>query len=270
VLKIGYFTDFVPHFYLYDNPHCVFKNKLWTFENPSIHYTIDFSQSMNGGVLPEKAIKQIDGATIPIPCDSGIYLFVLHKEKYGGRKVVQFSPDGINWTIICTSLPFYQNTDKKAGIYFNGKLWIFCEAGIWNSPNGVTWTKAADSPLSFINLSDSHFYYNDMIVAFNDKIWMLGDSSKLYNSNDGINWQLVSNSLSPHCSFLSVCKNRLWAFDLSARAVYNSVNGTEWKKYENALHESTSTFIQSSSIISFNNKLYIINMDNPLTDFLLK
>lgn len=95
---------------------------------------------------------------------------------------------------------------------FDNKIWIAggeddktLYADIWNSPDGVVWTKQKDS-LPFGRRSNSQF------VFFNGKIFLLNND--VWSSVNGLDWELVTPEIVPGEEIFGyapvVFDNKIW------------------------------------------------------------
>jgi N-acetylneuraminic acid mutarotase len=112
-------------------------------------------------------------------------------------------------------------------VVFNNKIWVIGgydgtnrRNDVWNSSNGITWSKVSDAP--FIGRA----YHTS--VVFNGKIWVMAGNnedylSDVWCSSDGVTWVKntpVSESFSARNKHSScVFNNKIWVIN-----GYNSAN----------------------------------------------
>jgi hypothetical protein len=113
-------------------------------------------------------------------------------ETYSFRSEIYRTTDLRQWDTIVkkSSLPerfFYHP------FVFQNKIWLIGGedkttqyADVWNSPDGVVWTKQKDN-LSFGKRSNSH------IIFFNNKLLLLDND--VWSSLDGLNWELETEEI---------------------------------------------------------------------------
>lgn len=147
------------------------------------------------------------------------------------------SEDGINWVKQVSQSPIIPFTDPQA-VVFNDQIWILTNAGTysgecpmqaWSTSNGIDWTLKSEDTGFADCLSVTE------LVVFENKIWALGrfgDSRKIYNSDDGVTWNRVSQIAPlPKLPFFGavVFEDRIWALsDQATNNVYSSADGATW------------------------------------------
>ena len=91
------------------------------------------------------------------------------------------------WERVLEHAPFVER-DTAEDAVFLGKMWIsnaYSPGGallrdLWNSEDGITWTKVLDET--------PYTGYAEMVV-FQDKLWAI--KGGVWNSTDGVNWTQV-------------------------------------------------------------------------------
>jgi len=122
------------------------------------------------------------------------------------------------------------------------------------------WRKVGNGPFS---ARDEH-----TVLVFNDKMWLFGGwtgdgnnhFSEVWNTADGINWQLVTNSPSwqnTEMKRIIVHNDKLWLIGggLTAKEIWSSTDGIDWIK---EVDEFPWSRRHSAYIASFKNKLWVI------------
>ncbi|MBD0332956.1 MAG: hypothetical protein ICV66_09885 [Chitinophagaceae bacterium] len=149
-------------------------------------------------------------------------------EHYKFTSSIHRTYDMKNWETLATE----SNLPKRFFYHpfvFKDKLWIiggndgsntFDGSGnlsdIWNSDDGVHWTKQADN-LAFGKRERSQF------VLFNEKIYMLNND--VWASSDGINWSKVTDRLANDEVFgysAVVYDNKIWLIGCSRDGKFQS------------------------------------------------
>jgi len=68
-------------------------------------------------------------------------------------------------------------------VVYHDKLWAI-KGSVWNSSDGVTWTQVLDkTPFGARSYGEC--------VVFQDKIWQLGSGNDVWNTSDGVTWTCV-------------------------------------------------------------------------------
>jgi len=219
-----------------------------------------------------------------------IYGYKYYSPHYSLEEAVDFSYIEAGKTVasafnIAVTLPydksglsFYQ---KKAIIpsfglsfhesaVFNSKIWLTggflstetYSTSVWNSTDGVSWTKAAE---------DAGFgqRLNFSLTVFKNKLWVIGGSdgkkgfyNDIWCSDDGVNWVKAAAAApfeprKSHC--VKVFRDRLWLIGGgnsygNFSDIWSSADGIEWKlEVENAAFGGR---IEHKCEV-FNDKLYI-------------
>lgn len=176
-------------------------------------------------------------------------LWVIGGSPYSGPQMREIwsSADGKTWekaTDAAACLPRQGHT----ALVFNDKLWViaggapkgspvfYSRSDVWNSEDGVTWTKVTDSAA----FTPRTWHAS---AVFNGKMWILGgeDTRKLsvklgdaWSSTDGATWtQENARAFAPR-SFLKALafQNKLWVLGGYGSAlltdVLSSTDGATW------------------------------------------
>ncbi|NPV46019.1 MAG: hypothetical protein HPY69_03600 [Armatimonadetes bacterium] len=70
---------------------------------------------------------------------------------------------------------------------FQGRLWAVKES-VWNSADGVNWTKLLDkTPFGPRGYGE--------LVVFKDELWQLGSGDDVWHSQDGVKWECAASGL---------------------------------------------------------------------------
>lgn len=89
-------------------------------------------------------------------------------------------------------------------VVFQGKLWAI-KGRVWNTSDGINWTKLGETPFGARSYGEC--------VVFQDKIWQLGSGNDVWNTSDGTNWTCVLKDApfeSRFGSAVAVYDNKLW------------------------------------------------------------
>lgn len=90
-------------------------------------------------------------------------------------------------------------------VVFEDRLWAI-KSSVWNSPDGVAWTKVLDrTPFGTRGYGEC--------VVFDGKIWQLGSGKDVWNTRDGVNWECVTAEApfgSRWASAVAVYDGKLW------------------------------------------------------------
>lgn len=153
-----------------------------------------------------------------------------------------------------------------ASTVFNGKVWIsggfqdstldlYRTNDVWNSEDGVNWTRVADSTQWRRRLGHT-------MTAFKDKLWVIagfgteGTIADVWNSEDGITWNLVTDSPgfgALHNHTVVVYQDKLWLTHDSE--VWFSEDGAVWTI---ASEGQIGNFRTRHTSLVFNNRIWVI------------
>lgn len=122
---------------------------------------------------------------------------------------------------------------------FDNKLWIIGGedkttqyADIWNSPDGVAWTRQKENA-SFGKRSSSQ------VVLFKNKLFLLNND--VWSSSDALTWKLETNEIVPGENIFGytavVFDNRIWLLGCNRNGQFSSQvlvseNGKDWSGME--------------------------------------
>jgi hypothetical protein len=190
----------------------------------------------------------------------------------GFQPDVWSSDDGITWNLVNENAP-WGNRMLHMYASFNNKMWVmggeeivYCDNttdvtynDVWNTVDGVSWTKVTDSALWSPRgqISGS--------VVFDNKLWILGGGvyqkeyyNDIWNTEDGVNWNLVTtnapwNPRQYHS--VIVFDGAMWVmqgrFGTDKNDVWYSKNGIDWRQLKNtpwAPRHAGSTFVYQNSL----------------------
>jgi len=159
--------------------------------------------------------------------DISISWTLTQSDAFGGR--VSWSAlqpvSNLNWTLTKEQGEF-DPRDTLETFSFNGLYWLsngYQYGGInlrdlWNSPDGVTWTKA-------LNVTPYPSYAQ--VIPFNGALYAI--SNEAWRSNDGLNWtQISAETPFAHTAELDalIFNNRLWM--LTQDGAWASDDGANW------------------------------------------
>ncbi len=150
--------------------------KVWTRVTASAGFS---SRNSFACVVFNNKIWVIGGFSSLYPNDPNAYL-----------NDVWSSADGKTWTKEAKA-PFYprrghacfvhDNQIWVAGGNANATNWIANVSDVWSSPDGVNWTRKAETtPFGAIEGHSG--------ISFNNKMWIIGGMNDLWSSTDGANW----------------------------------------------------------------------------------
>ncbi len=122
------------------------------------------------------------------------------------------SEDGENWQMNTADAPFGSRKEHNT-IVFNEKMWLYSGMGkniinenifkkdIWSTTDGVNWTKESNDTLwdnvPFYQQHGTMFVFDDLIwrfAGYNGSVGDLTEERYIWNSNDGRNWNLISEN----------------------------------------------------------------------------
>ncbi len=163
-------------------------------------------------------------------------------------------------------------------VAFGGKMWVIGGIDssrnyndIWNSSDGVTWTKVTDSA-GFAKRRDH------ATVVFNNSIWVIGgtgDSSKKFcdawHSTDGVTWTKAIDSVAcfPRYNPATVVFNgRIWIMggyttNGFVRDVWSSSDGISWTM---AVDTAGFSGRLAPQAVVFKNRIWLMGGRNQTTD----
>jgi len=232
---------------------CVtFKNKMWAIGGGLFSdypcYNDVWSSNEDG-----TSWTQVSAAA-PFSARTGHACVVLNDKLFviGGSNChdIWSSEDGTSWTLVTDAPEFGQRMNHSALVY-DGKIWVVGgRAGdvsntqvlfsdIWNSSDGKTWDKVADTTALGAR-------YGQVGLVFNDALWILGGVDQtdemleyeglndVWRSTNGKDWTRVDDSpprFSPRFAHTSlVYADKMWV-----------IGGFNWLDYNQGL--STSAFM---------------------------
>ncbi|HPO15931.1 MAG TPA: hypothetical protein PLI09_20990, partial [Candidatus Hydrogenedentes bacterium] len=193
------------------------------------------------------------------------------------------SSDGYTWTQTCASPPW---PNGRYACVFDGRIWIICgysSKSIWNSADGISWNCVAEeTPLRY-----RHYH---TVAVFQNKMWVFGgyvgdeptlgrDLADLWNSSDGINWNLVTDTPPwrlRRYSAAIVFQDRLWligglwgdpstGWEILLNDVWSTEDGVNWTQVcEHAPWRGR----DRHSLAVFDDKMWMIGGDyGGITEF---
>ncbi len=114
--------------------------------------------------------------------------------------------------------------------------------------------KYDDDTFLWKKISSSFPGYGINCIVFNDKMWYLGDT--VLNSEDGINWNVVSSNppwWSSGAYNRAVFKDKMWV--IGPAAIWNSIDGENWTLVTDTLPWQDLYFLTSTV---FDDKLFLM------------
>ncbi|MGR9173361.1 galactose oxidase [Rhizobiales bacterium] len=168
------------------------------------------------------------------------------------------STDGVKWSLVQPKLPF-DYTDLPMTIVFKDKMWVLggnrlsdpehpTSNAIWNSDDGIQWTKVQDAAAWSPRTATP-------IVEWNGELWIFGGEevvngkpilrNDVWRSSDGINWTKVTEHAAwqPRAFHTALAyKGKLWVIGggsyapdfIALNDVWSSVDGVNWTKVSDA------------------------------------
>ena len=157
------------------------------------------------------------------------------------------------WERVLEHAPFIER-DTAEDAVFLGKMWIsnaYSPGGallrdLWNSEDGITWTKVLDET--------PYTGYAEMVV-FQDKLWAI--KGGVWNSTDGVNWTQVLEKTpfgAPGYGEVVVFQDKIWQLG-SGRGVWNTTDGITWTE---ATPEAGFGNRAASAVAVYDEKLWLI------------
>ncbi len=219
---------------------------------------------------------------------AGIIAFNSKMWLLGGWNPFEFKPNGVTNEIWSSTDGYVWNFEGSAPwsprhlhgrVVFQDKIWIICgdyndgtyKNDVWNSPDGVNWTKVIDNAPWGGRVSA-------YVAVFNNKIWLMGGEqasvlgdtayNDIWNSDDGINWQRVVSEApwAPRAMILgsAVLNNRIWIYgggtyttsQKSFNDVWSSSDGISWDSINASPPWRERLFV---NIAAFDNKLWVLD-----------
>jgi hypothetical protein len=214
------------------------RDTIWAFHSDGNWYSTDgikWTKSKLTNSIRNLAFLdyvQFDNAIL------GLGHFEGNIEKFTLTPNIYRTTDLKDWTVAAnaSNLPrrfFYHP------FVFNAKVWIIGGedgtrqfADVWNSEDGVHWTKRADN-LAFGKRAGNQF------VIFNEKIFMLNND--VWSSADGLNWKRETEAIAPGEEIFGysaiVMDNKIWLLGCSRNGKFKSEilvsdDGKTWRAEE--------------------------------------
>jgi hypothetical protein len=185
----------------------VFKDKMWVLGgnrlSDPVHPTSNAVWNSEDGIQwtkVQEASAWSPRTATPIVEWNGKLWILGGKEVANGKSIykndVWSSSDGINWEKVTEHAAWQPRAYHKA-LAYKGKLWVMGGGSyapdfialndVWNSDDGVTWTKVSDAPWH------GRIWFSG--VVYRDLMWVIGGWSKktlnlkgIWYSDDGIKW----------------------------------------------------------------------------------
>lgn len=186
-----------------------------------------------------------------------------------GINDVYRSTDGVNWTLVSSSLPTTGDPINVVATVFNNEIWIIRGGSVYSSPDGTRWTQKGSS--LFGNVTRA----NATLTVFQGALWYIGGtpnfgvtnpnpptvnaSNEVFRSSaDGTTWTQLTTPAPPfsprfrHSSF--VRNGRLWVFGgqgFAAGAVTGvaadawSTDGSTWTQEVNTGRQARGYWLET-------------------------
>jgi hypothetical protein len=162
-------------------------------------------------------------------------VFVAVADDYQYTNAVMTSPDGINWTLLATTVPIRYFSSIE---FLNGKFVALSSVfqndpiRIMTSPDGFNWTQASVPTIDY-NYSCSCFGKGLFVVGANGDHSANAMTDAIITSPDGINWTSRTFPVPVKINSITYV-DRLGLFfafsciDSVQKAIYTSSNGIDW------------------------------------------
>jgi hypothetical protein len=233
----------------YNYPVFVANNRMWAFHNDGVWHSVD-AKNWTKANLPQVRRNPYEARYVQFK--DAVYALGQNQGNY---------VDGIKFSSIICRTTDYEQWEVLAGksnlpdrvfygsVVFAGKIWLFggfdgknYYNDIWNSSDGVKWTRALTqaewSPRNIAN-----------VVVFKNRVWIIGggvidgeptnnpkSNDEIWSSADGIKWKLETNKSS--ISFIGtpiVFDEKLWLVGANrdgnfARSSLVTIDGVTWSQ----------------------------------------
>lgn len=280
----------------------VFKNRMWFLGgwNPSdkVNFPVicnsEVWSSANGAtwILENKQAPWEGRHTAGCVVHEGkLWIVGGDANQYHYQFDVWNSADGVNWTAINTNVPWGPRVLHYT-VAFESKLWVMggqtipqiapaelaYYSDVWNSVDGVNWTKVADhlpwAPRGMIGGS----------AVLKNRIWILGGGTydtpgkperlfynDVWSSADGVKWEQVAITTPWHprqYHDVAVFDDRLWVLEGyhhdggNRNDVWHSADGVNWTEVPNTPWAPR----HAASVFVFDNALWMIAGNNMTSD----
>lgn len=234
------------------------KDTIWTFHSDGNWYSIDgkvWKKTKLPNAISNLAFLdyvQFNGAIY------GLGYFRGNIEQFEFKPEIYKTTDFKSWTIISKT----SNLPKRFFYHpfvFDNKIWIIGGedkntkfSDIWNSTDGITWTKQKEN-LPFGKRSGSQ------IVVLNSTLYLLDND--VWSSTDGLNWQKVTDEIVKGEQIFGysaqVFDNKIWLLgcnrngQFSSQVLFSS-DGKNWQT-------QTAPWLPRGGIAAtvHNNKIYM-------------
>lgn len=187
------------------------------------------------------------------------------------------TPDGHTWTFEGNAP--WSARHIQGSVVFQDKMWILCgdnndgtyKNDVWNSSDGIHWTRVLDNAPWGNRVSP-------YVTVFNDKIWLMGGEQFLpmsdtvyndvWNSADGVVWDKVLESApwAPRSMIQgsAILNDKIWIFgggkynepQIYYHDVWSSSDGIVWDSVNASPPWTPRAFV---NIASFDNKLWVLD-----------
>jgi hypothetical protein len=261
-------------------------------------------------------IKQIPTTNINHAYNSGDYgyytlmstmafedkMWLISSNLRNGNNFVYNSSDGSNWTLVSQSANFKQAYNSgDYGYYtlmstmgYQDKMWLISSNlrngnnFVYNSSDGSNWTLVSQSAnfKQAYNSGDYGYYTLMSTMAYQDKMWLISSNLRngnnfVYNSTDGTNWILVSQSANFKQAYNSgdygyytlmstmAYQDKMWLISSNLRNgnnfVYNSTDGTNWTlisqsaNFNQAYNSGDYGYYTLMSTMAYQDKMWLIS-----------
>lgn len=251
----------------------VFKDRIWVVAGEdSVDSTNDIWSSADGIVWR----RETPTASFTRTSDHKVFVFQdqlwLIRGGQPGTSTpneIWSSDDGITWTLRSSNVAFSSRSRYDVAVFEN-RVWLLGGAGtagseageVWSSTDAVTWTLTVPDA----GFSKSNPLVPVRAVVFDDKLWFVDNSLRLWSSNDGMAWQQY-----PDVTFFSsregfelvAFDDRLWVIGGWVRDGSVVDDGDAWSSRDgvNWVREASEPAVFGRSghrVVTFAEKLWVI------------
>lgn len=266
----------------FESPIVLYNGKLWQIAGER------WDENQDTYLFSNKVYNSTDGLTWNVVSENPDFLpralnrSVVFNEKLitaggvrdggGEGSDVWSSTDGVNW--IMESSDQFDERERFGLIEFNDNLWIFggdyydfnvqnafFADDIFKSSDGKNWTEvivaSENNPIARIDFFTFVFDNKLWVVSGNSNLENQSVKSDVWNTSDGITWNLVDENgpIGDVGDLISmnalVFDNKMWV--LHNGNAYYSVNGNDWVK----IKAEADAWDRLIDAVVFNNSIYV-------------
>jgi hypothetical protein len=222
-----------------------------------------------GAALEVKGSSLVSGqASAPIGLDVGRNFVDVEITSADGKaketyrvKVIRSYPTP-NWVRVKGNNPWIPR-DSAGELVFNSRMWLVggytpgVVNDVWNSPDGLDWSRTGEIPCSAgVNIPVNFVY--------NGKMWVTCNDGSFYSSSDGIHWTLVNGEIpwkGLYASGGAVFVGKMWALGRKkggepGNVIWSSADGIHWPLETAGTPFSKRQFF--SDVVVHQDKLWVV------------